>query len=185
MTTEQYIDQVGRVQQFAPRHPLLPTLIQGHSKINEIYLAHALRAIETEQAAQVPLGLKKCYARKSMLFGQRDRLSNQMCDLDEDAKNDAKRADFSRRIQAVQRDIEAVMTEIAALEAGQVLPTENAPRLPTDRAELVKKRASLRSSISQQRARLKSPKKAVREAAMAKIKELEDLLAHVEVALNR
>lgn len=179
MTEAQYIEKLGALQERAPGHPLLDELLAGgHCRLNEIYLESALKTLPVvDQVADRPpvddVELKRWYVLKSRLFGQRARLSNRMCDLPEDAKYDADRARLSGEIQNVQDEIEDAIQRIECLEAGEPVPP--APTgLPSDRADLLLKRNSLRSSISRAR----------RNGHAATVEKLTQDLIHVEAALQ-
>lgn len=151
MSIQEYNEKVDRVSRLSPRHPLLPSLLKGYSKINLIYLDKALKTLPAPPPAPArPDSLKLLYVRKSALFGRRASLSNKMCDLPDSPKNDKARARIIDEILDVQREIEEVFERIEILESGGDVVPEDVD-LPADKSELLKKRLSLRSAISRAR----------------------------------
>lgn len=189
MTEREYIEQMEVLEARKCTHPLMPTLRLGWSKANAMYLRHVLNSMppdETDGKAEQPFSLKVLYVRKSKLFGRRASLSNKMCDLPDDAEFDKKRAKFSDEIQAVQRDIEDVMREIASIEGGEIPGNRNnseKPELPINEAALLRRLASLRASRSRQRGIEKTAKGKKLEKCRLELKRFEKLITDVETAL--
>lgn len=201
MTEQQYIEQVDALMRSKCGHPLMPTLQRGWSKVNVMYLKAVLKVFSPParvnptpdptperrgdaEAAAVPFGLKVLYIRKSKLFGERASLSNKMCDLPEGKEFDRKRARYSDEIQSVQRDIEAVMREIADVENGEMRDFSEKPDLPNNEADLLRKLNSLRASRSRQRGIEKTAKNKQLEKCRIELKRLEKLITDVETALS-
>lgn len=180
MTEIEYIEHLERLDREKCAHPLMTMLKTGFSVVNCVYL----RLVLDSQPAPVPsFDLKVLYARKSRLFGERAQASNKMCDLPEDSRYDRDRADYSQKIQAIQRDIETVMQEIARHERGIYMPAaDNA--LPVDRAALIKKQLSVRASLSRARSKAKHAKKEEKADADAKVLKYEKELSDVENRLK-
>ena len=196
MTEEEYIGHVDALMRSKCGHPLMPSLQRGWSKANVMYLRAVLKVQPHPPApspmergsepppAATPFSLKVLYMRKSKLFGQRASLSNKMCDLPEGKEHDRKRARYSDDIQSVQRDIEAVMREIADVESGEMREISEKPDLPNNEADLLRKLNSLRASRSRQRGIEKTAKGQKLEQCRQELKRLEKLITDVETALS-
>jgi len=174
-----------------PNHVLLPQLQKGHSTINEVYLRHALNKIQPVK--QVPpvddVDLQKLYQIKSSLFGKRAKLSNRF----HDCTTDAQRADLSDEIQVVQRQIERNMKAIKYYEEhGELPPQDQRFPIPKDPFAIVRKRNSLRSSISRLRKEIDTiggypadhPDRKKLPKLEADLNEKKLYLAHVERAIE-
>lgn len=181
MTPEQYIEHVERLDGNRCTHPLMATLKTCFSVVNCVYLRLVL---DSEPAPVQSFDLTLLYARKSRLFGERAQASNKMCDLPDDTKHDRARADYSMKIQAIQREIEAVMQDIGRHERGIYAPAaDNA--LPADREALRQKLLSLRASRSRARKQAKAAKTPEGKAeADAKVMKYEKDLSDVENLLR-
>ena len=173
MTPEQYIEHVERLDGNRCTHPLMATLKTCFSVVNCVYLRLVL---DSEPAPVQSFDLTLLYARKSRLFGERAQASNKMCDLPDDTKHDRARADYSMKIQAIQREIEAVMQDIGRHERGIYA---------ADRVALRQKLLSLRASRSRARKQAKAAKTPEGKAeADAKVMKYEKDLSDVENLLR-
>lgn len=197
MKEEEYIGHVDALMRAKCGHPLMQTLQKGWSKVNVMYLKAVLKSMphppapspmesgsEPPPVAATPFGLKMLYVRKSKLFGGRASLSNKMCALPEGKEYDKKRARYSDDIQSVQREIEALMREIADTENGEMREFSEKPDLPNNEADLLRKLNSLRASRSRQRGIEKTAKGKQLEKCRQELKRLENLITNVETALS-
>jgi hypothetical protein len=146
MTKEDYFAGLEFLKLKKPDYALLASLEKGYSAINCKYLNFALNSIpETaeENRKEKPLQLILIEKERSKLFGERAKLSNKF----HDCSADTERARISDQVQIVQRKIEAFNLQIRHYNRTGKLPEEQ-NEFPEDPIELMKKRDSLRSSIS-------------------------------------
>jgi hypothetical protein len=197
MTEQEYMEHMDALMRAKCGHALMPSLFRGYSKANVMYLKAVLKSLtptpspakkgDDPPAPGITIdefSLKVLYVRKSRLFGERNSLSNKMCDLPEGKEYDKKRARYSDDIQSVQRDIEAVMREIVAAESGEMRQNSEKPEMPTNEADLLRKLNSLRASRSRQRGIEKTAKGKNLEKCRDELKRLEKLISDVETALS-
>ena len=199
MTEQEYFEAVARVAAASPAHPLLRTLQRGHSTINEIYLAAALKSVEAAAMAEEATEtadvfdanddpadpeLVKMRVEMRRLFFERNSLSNRF----RDCRSNAERADISAQIEVVQRNIGRQMRRIRHWKLAGQLPDGDDGRhyVPRDGLELARLQASLRASISRKKgevADLQSLDLSENERGQRKLesclKKLEDLEMHL------
>jgi hypothetical protein len=171
MTKEEYIAHLERLDSERCTHPFMKSLKRGYSTPNCVYLRVVLAS---QPAPAQSFELTLLYARKTRLFGERAKASNQMCELPDDAKHDHARADYSLKIQAIQREIATTMREIERHERGIYVPAQDVA-MPADRASLIKKQLSLRASLSRARKSVKTGKPGATENVAKYQKELSDV----------
>lgn len=189
MTKDDYEGYLRALLDKFPDSPLLPDLRTGYSRVNVIYMRHAIKnlvvqeeevpgpAEEKETDPTDPV-LRELWAEKGRLFRQRGKLSNKF----HDCKTDAERKRNSDNILAVWEQIQVVKAKIAHYEEYGSLPKEEERfPLPDDPAELLKKLMSIRSLISQEQQKIRKigelpdehPEKAERlEASEKRLAEL-------------
>lgn len=166
MTRQDYDDLVARIERLNPGEPLLPTLLAGHSRVNELYARAAERRLPTEisdepddaadLAGATPYAdetLRGLWRERTRLFGEMNKQSN----LFHSCHTDADRADNSRLVLAWWDDILAAKARIAHYEQHGAMPPdpEEADDLPDNPVALSKKLNSLRARISQKKAQLR------------------------------
>lgn len=153
MTQEDYIAGLQWLELKQPGHPLLNTLKSGFSKLNKLYLEHALRSVpaipkpktsnEKEEVAIILLEKEK-----KSLYGRRAKLSNSF----HECTTDAQRADVSDQIQLIQRQIETINQSLRHYEqTGEILSQEADSKdepLSSNGVQLMKRRNSIRASVS-------------------------------------
>lgn len=182
-----------------PEHPLIPAIERGHSYMNCVYLEKALSTIPDEideeedeyyedlDASPSPQ-LDKLYDKMRELFTERAKLSNQFHDV----ATDLDRARISTSISKVQDSLETLFKQISYFRKHGKMPLETIDDrypIPGTEWETIKKRNSLRSSISRAEKELKMLHKnnAPEERILKKedfLKEKKIHLTHVEKALK-
>lgn len=179
MSEQEYIEHLERLDRGGCAHPLMCFLRQGYTAVTVAYMRRVLESVPKEVVVG-NIALKMLYVRKSRLFGERAQASNAMCDLPEDAKHDAARADWSRKIQALQGEISDVMKEIAQHERGIYIAALAPDEVPADRAELIKKMLVLRASLSRARKEEKNKKPGADQKVLKYQKELSDVESRIK-----
>ena len=141
MTEKEFDDNLRYLEMADPENILLPTIREGYSKLNAIFLKQAVKNIPVvpiPEAAMV-FDPEMIDIRITELFGQRAKLSNRFHELG----TDKARAENSKEIQAIQRQISDLMIQ---KENGA---TEASDGIPTDPIQLMKFLNSTRAKISQ------------------------------------
>jgi len=196
MTQEDYIAGLELLMAKRPNHPLLRTLKEGFSKLNSVYMKHALKSIpnatSNEPKHMDPDNdiVRKLMMEKRSLFGRRAKLSNNF----HRCQTDADRANVSDDIQKVQRDIEVVMHNIDHYQKNGHLPKRNdKTEINLSGVELQKKLNSIRSNISIKKSTIKKyfrlpddhPNKKKIPDLEQKLKELEKEKQHVQILIDK
>ena len=162
MTQEEYWQKVNFVCENAPKHPLINKLTEAYSQINVMYLRYVLKQLVNRDLDVEPaprrsalkeklidsddLNLRKLYIKKSSLFTDRAKQSNQF----HECRNDDQRAALSDQIQITQKAIEAIMQTIRHYQEFGSLPEDDERYpIPKNPIELARKLNSIRVRISQ------------------------------------
>lgn len=189
MTEDQYNELVFDLEAKNPNHILLPTLMNGYSRINVVYLKYALKSIPaepTEPESQQASGesgevlndspaLRRLDMLKSNLFVKRAKLSNKF----HDCTTDKHRAGISIQIQAVQREIEQCFEDIRYVREHGATPDTASIIKPDD---LYRKQAVLRNMISRAKRKILTFQEA--GETKKKIKVWEDSLLRYQTELT-
>lgn len=193
-----YVIGVELVKAFAPGHPLLKSILQGNSFINQLYLIQALKNIvsgsfipealpvKASGAAKEDPNLFKLLKQQKKLILQRVHLSNSFHQY---LQNPTQCAEISDKLRLLQPQIRAITKKIDHYNDFGVLPpdqTHKAKKIPTDRAEQVRKLSSLRSSRSIYRKKVrteKDKKKLLKH--QAKLTTLENDIKNIEDVINK
>jgi hypothetical protein len=163
MTEQAYYNNIIYLMRLDPGSRWLSELTH-YSVVNVAYLNAAFKEAEAKQQQEevkqsetAESDLQKLQIRKSNLFGNRGKLSNQMNALPESQKFDEKRAEISKQIYAVQSQIKEVFEEIDYAQGVKVraVKQENHAKTLT---ELISRAKSIPVQISRFRAKLKSEK---------------------------
>lgn len=200
MTTQEYSQQLRRIERDNPNEVLLPALRAGWSRANEMYMRAALRRVATIPPNVVELetrqrpaddNLRALWAERTRLFGEMNKMSNHF----HECRTDAERAANSAAILHKWQEILAVKGKIAHYEEHGELPAEaeQEDELPENPVLLSKKLNSFRAGISQTKAKLEAaaglddatPGKAENiQKLEAKLKRLKHLSGLAEVKLK-
>lgn len=160
MTEAQYSRYLEDVRRLTPKAPLLPTLMQGYSKINVIYMRHALSALpeeaemveETVEAPPITDTKSALWAKRQTTYAAMLRRSNDF----HNCKNDQERAKLSDELGEMYQeflrlkrlcDSGATEDEIETAEAQE-------EQIPDNPIELMKYINSIRARISQRRSQI-------------------------------
>lgn len=194
-----YDAAVASIQQRNPGEVLLPTLLKGHSIINEVYLRAALRRLPTATTADtqpdrapVDVVLRGLWRQRTMLFGEMNKRSNHF----HACKSDDERAANSREIRRIWGEILNVKASIDYYEQHGHLPdpvSEERFPLPENPVDILKKLNSIRAQISQVKKRLDDlvtlpeshPDRLKIGDAEARLNELKLYAGHAKTALER
>lgn len=148
-----YAEKLQRLKELDPCNTLLKLFESGQSAINAAMLDIQLKKLnqkpmvepdveEEDEDAEDPV-LAGLYRDQSTLFGERRKLSNSF----HQCETDGERRLVSQSIQAVQRRIEHVRSQIRAYKNTGLAPGAESD-IPEDPFKLLSLQASLRSSIS-------------------------------------
>lgn len=182
-----------------PKHPLVPLIKRGYSYMACKYLEKALSEVpeiapvvrdsvtemqvRTQQETRDPQ-LITLHDRVTKAISNRAKLSNKFHTV----VSDSDRAIISTQIGDLQDQIERLFQEIEYFNKNGILPDQildDKYPVPSDNVGILKKRQSLRSSISQSEKRIRSYHAAKRDhsfiqAREEKLQHLKNHLAHVE-----
>lgn len=189
MTAQEYIDALRRLEAKNPAEALLADLRKGYSVIRAVYMRAALKRLPnaapaqpepvTKEAMPADDTMRRLWAERRSVSALMRKTSNEF----HDCNSDAERSGVSGRLQILIQQRNRLREQINFYEVNRTLPeteTENEKtRLPDDPVALMRKINSLRSIISQNKAKLRDlallpddhPEKAER------IAEAEDILA--------
>ena len=199
MSKQEYYEMLDLIEELDPQNTMLGQLGKGPLPINMIYIKKVVAKIKlpaparTQKKAADDPQLQRLYMRKGALFGQRAKLSNQF-HLPENNSN-KKRGAISDEIQEIQKKIEAILKTIAYYEKHGKLPArarnEKYP-VPDDPYNRMKKRNSIRASISRYRSDLNKlgalpdadPEREKIPDVERKLKDKQIYLQYVEDAIN-
>lgn len=181
MNEEEYLAAVDWVALKHAQHPLLPSLRQGYSRINLIYLKKALQDVGKPQESSIQEAvveatdpvLVKLQRERRTLFTHRAKLSNYF----HECKTDQQRAANSDEIRIVQRKIEVCLRSIRIYKKTGKLPEQEDVEELTGIA-LMKKYRSTLSNISIKKRNLK-------HAAHARDERTKNQIAKWEAALKK
>lgn len=170
LTEFEYRRKVQELKKVWADCPLLPFLTKNFDRWAVIYLNYCLDNIpkaentNTKIYAEKSVGvgvdgddrdaiLKKLYIRKSNLFVERAKWSNQLCDAPMTPKYDEQRAAIVTEIQIVQKAINDMFQTIAYAEAHGTLPNtrDSNNDIPTDAGEQRRQLSSLQASRARMR----------------------------------
>ncbi len=141
MTEKEFDNNLRFLEMAEPDNVLLPTIRQGYSKLNCIFLKQSIKSIPVvpiPEAAMV-FDPEQIDIRITQLFGERAKLSNRFHEL----ATDKARAENSKEIQNIQRQISDLMIQ---KENGA---SDASDGIPTDPIQLMKYLNSTRAKISQ------------------------------------
>lgn len=186
----------------APDHPLRNAIERGYNYINCLYLQKALDSIppdpedddSDEYYEEMPLEsqtpqLDRLYDKLRKLFTKQNKLSNSFHSV----ATDQDRAVISNKIHRVRNDIEVIMKQIDYYRRNGKMPMETVDdKYPVPDTEVlcIKKRNSLRSSVSRAEKELKEMHRT--DADDDRVRRKEEFLrekkihlTHVENALKK
>jgi len=161
MTSAKYWEDVALIEERNPGEVLLPSLQRGHTRVNEAYLAAALKRLPAEAPVEdepdeeetpgrpIDDTLRALWSQRTALFGEMNKASNKF----HECKTDDQRAENSRRVLGIWSEILKKKAEISHYEEHGQLPVgaDAADDLPDNPVLLGKKLNSLRSMISQRK----------------------------------
>lgn len=196
MNEDEYLAGVDWVALRHPKHPLIRSLREGYTKINVIYLKHALKEVgeperENIKAAVVeakdPILIKLQRERRT-LFTHRAKLSNYF----HECTTDDQRAANSDEIRLVQRKIEVCLRSIRIYKKTGELPEQAEKEETLTGVALMMKYRSVVSNISIKKRNLRKAAHARDERTKkqisrweAKLKELENERLRLERLIAR
>lgn len=161
MTKHDYEQNLKWLLEKKPNDPLLPLMRDGYSRINVVYMRHAIKGlvVKEEQPAEaaspetIDPVLRELWAEKGRLFRYRAKLSNRF----HECKTDMDRKQVNEEILQVWQKILGIDAKIRTYEQHGVLPDEaDEFALPDNPAELVRKLFSIRTMISAEQSKLRA-----------------------------
>lgn len=158
MTTNEYWEAVDDIEIKNPGEPLLATLQEGPSAINEIYLKAAKTRLPEEIEEPEPgepqydgsdETLRKLWGQRTQLFGKMNKQSN----VFHECKTKEERSRNSKAILVIWGEIQRVKADISHYEREGALPevVDPSDSLPENPVELSRKLNSIRARISQKK----------------------------------
>ena len=165
MSASEYWDQVELIELGNPKELLLPSLRNGFTRVNQAYLAAALKRLpDPDEISNISDEisdimemdpddtLRELWRKRTLLFGEMNKLSN----LFHECTTDQQRASNSLKVMAIWSKIQDVKAEIEYYKANgeALISADDADQLPDNPVALSKKLNSLRARISQKKQQL-------------------------------